>query len=62
MSGKDAAMYMIFQVIGAFIGSAILYAIVQNITAADASYIAAGGRSARLSLRGRMPAKPEFQK
>ena len=43
MSGKDAAMYMVFQVIGAFIGSAILYAIVQNITAADASYIAAGG-------------------
>lgn len=28
MSGKDAAMYMIFQVIGAFIGSAILYALV----------------------------------
>ena len=35
MSGKDAAMYMVFQVIGAFIGSAILYAIVQNITAGD---------------------------
>ena len=27
MSGKDAAMYMIFQVIGAFIGAAILYAL-----------------------------------
>lgn len=27
MSGKDAGMYMIFQVIGAFIGSSILYAI-----------------------------------
>ena len=27
MSGKDAAMYMLFQVIGAFIGSAILYAL-----------------------------------
>lgn len=28
ISGKDAAMYMIFQVIGAFIGSAVLYALV----------------------------------
>ena len=27
MSGKEAVMYMIFQVIGAFIGSAILYAL-----------------------------------
>lgn len=43
MSGKDAAMYMIFQVIGAFIGSAIIYAIVQGIDPADASYIAQGG-------------------
>ena len=32
ISGKDAAMYMIFQVIGAFIGSAILYAIVSTAT------------------------------
>jgi len=30
MSGKDAAMYMIFQVIGAFIGSAILYVLTSN--------------------------------
>ncbi len=44
MSGKDAGMYMIFQVIGAFIGSAILYAIVQNINPETVgSYIAAGG-------------------
>ena len=28
ISGKDAVMYMIFQIIGAFIGSAILYALV----------------------------------
>lgn len=28
ISGKDAAMYMLFQVIGAFIGSALLYALV----------------------------------
>ncbi len=32
MSGKDAAMYMIFQVIGAIIGSALLYLIVSNTT------------------------------
>ncbi len=30
MSGKDAVMYMIFQVIGAFIGSAILYLLTSN--------------------------------
>lgn len=30
ISGKDALMYMIFQVIGAFIGSAILYAFVNT--------------------------------
>lgn len=30
ISGKDAAMYIIFQCIGAFIGSAILYALVQT--------------------------------
>ena len=28
ISGKDAALYMLFQVIGAFIGSALLYALV----------------------------------
>jgi len=31
MSGKDAAMYMLFQVIGAFIGSAILYLLTSNV-------------------------------
>lgn len=30
MSGKDAGMYMVFQVIGAILGSAILYALVQG--------------------------------
>ena len=30
ISGKDAGMYMLFQVIGAFIGSAILYALVST--------------------------------
>ena len=31
ISGKDAAMYMVFQVIGAFIGSAILALLVGNV-------------------------------
>ncbi len=30
MSGKDAGMYMVFQVIGAIIGSAILYALIST--------------------------------
>lgn len=32
MSGKDAGMYMLFQVIGAFIGSAILWLLVSNVS------------------------------
>jgi len=31
MTAKDAAMYMVFQVIGAFIGSALLYALTSNV-------------------------------
>lgn len=31
MSGKDAALYMVFQTIGAIVGSAILYLIVGNV-------------------------------
>lgn len=30
MSGKDAGMYMVFQIIGAIIGSAVLYALVSS--------------------------------
>ncbi|MDL2251224.1 MIP family channel protein [Odoribacter sp. OttesenSCG-928-J03] len=40
ISGKDAGMYMIFQVIGAIIGSTLLYLLVSNIDALSASYIA----------------------
>lgn len=36
MSGKDAGMYMIFQVIGALIGSTILYVLVQGYAVAPA--------------------------
>lgn len=32
MSGKDAGMYMLFQVIGAFIGSAVLWLLVGNVS------------------------------
>lgn len=42
MSGKDAGMYMVFQVIGAIIGSAILYGLVSSIDASSATYIAQG--------------------
>jgi aquaporin Z len=35
ISGKDAVMYMVFQVIGAFIGSAILYALTSNVEGFD---------------------------
>lgn len=43
ISGKDAGMYMIFQVIGAFIGSALIYLVVSKVDAGSASYIAASG-------------------
>jgi len=43
MSAKDAGMYMLFQVIGAIIGSAILFAIVSSIDTSSASYIAQNG-------------------
>ncbi len=46
ISGKDAAMYMIFQVIGAFIGSAILALLVADLTplgTATGANVCAGG-------------------
>lgn len=43
MSGKDAAFYMLFQVIGAFIGSAIIFALVS--TGAHAGGTATGANS-----------------
>jgi len=39
MSGKDAGMYMLFQVIGAFIGSALLAIMVNNL---DPSFVTNG--------------------
>lgn len=46
MSGKDAGMYMLFQVIGAFIGSAILYVI--------SSGMGLGGTGANMYGEGNM--------
>ena len=43
ISGKDAGMYMLFQVLGAIIGSALLYLLVISIDASGASYIAPAG-------------------
>ena len=46
ISGKDAGMYMLFQVLGAIIGSALLYLLVMFVDAGGASYIASGGEFA----------------
>lgn len=43
MNGKDAGMYMLFQVIGAFIGSAIIYLLVSFI---DMNYATTTGSNA----------------
>ncbi len=43
ISSKDAGMYMLFQVIGAIIGSALLYLLVSFVDTGGASYIAQGG-------------------
>ena len=43
ISGKDAGMYMLFQVLGAIIGSTLLYLLVTFIDTGSASYIASGG-------------------
>ena len=43
ISGKDAGMYMLFQVLGAIIGSALLYLLVMFVDASGANYIASGG-------------------
>lgn len=39
ISAKDATMYMLFQVVGAIIGSAILYMLVTSIDTSTATYI-----------------------
>ena len=49
MSGKDAAMYILFQVIGAIIGSTILYVIVQGFPATG-THTGANGWGAETSM------------
>jgi len=43
IGGKEAGMYMVFQVIGAIIGSALLYLLVMCVDASGASYMAQTG-------------------
>jgi aquaporin Z len=56
ISGKDAGMYILFQVIGAIIGSLILFIIVSQIDASGASYIAQnGGFATKTGANGTQP-------
>ena len=43
IGGKEAGMYMLFQVIGAIIGSSLLYLLVMCIDTSGATYIASSG-------------------
>lgn len=52
MSGKDAAMYMVFQVIGAFIGSTLLYVLTQNIAMDYATTTGANALQTGVSVAG----------
>lgn len=49
ISGKDAGMYILYQVVGAIIGSALLFLVVSFIDTGSASYIASGGDFATLT-------------
>ncbi len=50
MNGKDACMYMVFQVIGAFIGSAILFALVSSGGHAGPTETGANGWSGNITM------------
>ena len=52
MSGKDAAMYMVFQVIGALIGSTLLYVLTQNIAMDYATTTGANALQTGVSVAG----------
>lgn len=58
MSGKDAGMYMLFQVIGAFIGSAILWLLVGNVSGMEGT--GANGLQAGVSTVGGVLAEIVF--
>ena len=60
MSGKDAAMYMLFQVIGAFIGSAILFALTSSSDVVATTATGANGLQEGVSLCGGLVAEIVF--
>ncbi len=60
ISGKDAAMYMIFQVIGAFIGSALIYLVVSNVDMAYATTTGSNSCGAGVSECGGLIAEIIF--
>lgn len=57
MSGKDAGMYMLFQVIGAFIASGILFLLTSNV---DMTYVTKTGANACSSVAGGFIAEVVF--
>lgn len=57
ISCKDAGMYMLFQVIGAFIGSAIIYLLVCNV---DADYVTKTGANSCQNICGGLIAEIVF--
>ena len=58
MSGKDALLYMLFQVIGAFIGSAILWALTANVAGLEGT--GANAAQAGVSIWGALAAEVVF--
>ena len=52
MTGKDAVMYMVFQVIGALIGSTLLYVLTQNIDMTYATQTGANALAGGVSVAG----------
>ncbi len=60
MSGKDAVMYMVFQVIGALIGSSILYLLTSNITMDYATTTGANALAGGVSMAGGVIAEIVF--
>jgi len=60
MSGKDALLYMVFQVIGALIGSALLYVLTQNIDMTYATTTGANALGGGVSVLGGLLAEVIF--
>ena len=60
MNGKDAGMYMLFQVIGAFIGSAIIYLLVSFIDMNYATTTGANACAEGVSITGGLIAEIVF--